>query len=64
LFLEVFVAIKHDGRLAQIPVCLFVQGEDDPSLARIKAHGLPVPYTLTTPVQAEPLTEILSTLPD
>ena len=56
---EVFVAIKQDGRLAQIPVYLFVQGEDDPSLTRIKAHGLPVPYMLTKPVQAEPLTAVV-----
>jgi CheY-like chemotaxis protein len=61
---EVFLAMQQDRRLAQIPVCLFVQGEDDPSLVRIKAHGLPVPYTLTKPVEAEPLSEILSTLPD
>ena len=60
---EVFVAMKQDVSLAQIPVCLFVQDEHDPSLASIEAHGLPIPFTLTKPVQAEHLTEILSTLP-
>jgi two-component system response regulator len=60
---EVFVEMSQDVSLAQIPVCLFVQGPSDPSLIRIKEHGLPVPRTLTKPVQAEPLTEILCTLP-
>jgi CheY-like chemotaxis protein len=60
---DVFVVMKQDVNLAQIPVCLFVQDAPDPSLARLQNHGLPVPCTLTNPVQAEHLTEILWTLP-
>ena len=57
---EVFVEMKQDMTLAQIPVCLFVQGQHDPQLVRIKHQGLPVTCTLTKPVQAEHLTAILS----
>ena|SRR5215813_12589854 len=60
---EIYVAMKQDVSLAQIPVCLFVQDAHDLSIARIAAHGLPLPFTLTKPAQAEPLNEILRTLP-
>jgi CheY-like chemotaxis protein len=60
---EVFLAMKQDVSLAQIPVCLFVQGPHDPSLARLQDHGLSIPCTLIKPVQAEHLTAILHTLP-
>jgi hypothetical protein len=46
--------------LARIPVYLFVRDEHDPHLARIKDQGLPLPGALTKPVQAEPLTAVLS----
>src|SRR5919198_6452300 len=32
---EVFVTMKQDVSLAQIPVCLFVQDQDDPHLTRL-----------------------------
>src|SRR5215813_4383531 len=60
---EVYAAMQQDVSLAQIAVCLFVQDAHDPSLARIAAQGLPIPFTLTKPVQAESLTELLRTLP-
>jgi len=60
---DVFVEMKRDVILAQIPVCLFVQDEGDPGLTRIKTHGLPVNCTLTKPVRAETLSEILRALP-
>jgi CheY-like chemotaxis protein len=56
---EVFVTMQQDVSLAQIPVCLFVQDQDDPHLTQIKHQGLPAPYALTKPVQAEHLTAIL-----
>src|SRR5262249_26568397 len=37
---EIYVAMQQDVSLAQIAVCLFVQDEHDPTLARIEAHGL------------------------
>jgi CheY-like chemotaxis protein len=60
---DVFVEMKRDVILAQIPVCLFVQDEGDPGLTRLKTHGLPVNCTLTKPVRAETLSEILRALP-
>jgi two-component system, chemotaxis family, response regulator Rcp1 len=60
---DVFVEMKRDVILAQIPVCLFVQDEGDPGLTRIKTHGLPVNCTLTKPVRAETLSEILRAIP-
>jgi two-component system, chemotaxis family, response regulator Rcp1 len=60
---EVFVAMKQEVSLAQIPVCLFVQDPHDPILVQLQDHGLQVPHILTKPVQTEPLMEILRTLP-
>jgi chemotaxis family two-component system response regulator Rcp1 len=56
---EVFVAMKQDRALAQIPVCLFVLDEYDLSLETITNHGFQVEGFLTKPVQAAQLTAIL-----
>ena len=60
---DVFVEMKRDVTLAQIPVCLFVQDEQDPGLTQIKTRGLPVNCTLIKPVRVETLSDILYTLP-
>src|SRR6266436_1575316 len=50
---DVFVEMKQDVNLTQIPVCLFVQGSQDPTLVQLQDNGLQVPCELTKPVQVE-----------
>ena len=59
---EVFVTMKREAALAQIPTCLFVIDEYDPSLVTIARQGFQVGYRLTKPVQAKHLSAILRTI--
>jgi len=56
---EVFVTMKREAALAQIPACLFVIDEHDPSLVTIARQGLQVGCWMTKPVQAKHLTAVL-----
>ena len=59
---EVFVAMKTDAALAQIPVCLLVLDGNDLSLEQIESQGFQVERWLPKPVQAAQLTAILRTV--
>ena len=61
---EVFVEMKEDVVLAQIPVCVFVMDKHDPSIARIESQGFQVNCFLTKPLRADRLTTILSHIRD